>query len=372
MLNKFTCLIILVFLSAFFISFKTLFYSSQPPSDHSGAPGGSLCNDCHSSFPLNSAGGGIVINGLPSSFNPGQTYPFSVTISHGTADRLRWGFEINARNGNNIGIGTFDPGTNTNVALNSGPSEISHNGAVVTSPSSSYTYTGMLWTAPSTITAVDNQVTFYTVGNASNNNSGTDGDYIYTSTILTILPVDLKELRYKIIDDYKVQLIWKTSNESNSKEFVIEKSDDNRTFYELSKISAAGNSLTVKEYSYNDNRPSYFNRPVFYRLKLVDIDGKFKYSKIIQLSLKGRSAYVAQLSPNPAKDKICLEIFSDKNRNAEILVIDAMGKGVYAEQLSLQKGNNAHTVIINAYSHGRYFLRLKTDDYIQNIGFIKL
>ena len=55
--------------------------SSNPPSGYSGATG-DYCNSCHSSYPLNSGGGSVSVNGLPGyTYTPGQTYNFSLTIS---------------------------------------------------------------------------------------------------------------------------------------------------------------------------------------------------------------------------------------------------------------------------------------------------
>jgi hypothetical protein len=72
---------------------------------------------------------------------------------------------------------------------------LSHNGAVVTSTQASYTYTNLTWTAPAT---ANQPVTFYFVGNAANNANGNQGDYIYSSTKVVALPIELAELIAKV------------------------------------------------------------------------------------------------------------------------------------------------------------------------------
>lgn len=369
MLKKFTCLISLGSLLLVVFSFKGAFRSAAPPDNVSGAPGGGLCTNCHTTNPLNVAGGSVVINGLPTTFQPGQTYPFSVTISHGTADRIRWGFEINARNTANAGIGTFTPGPNTAI-VNSTPSEIGHQNAVVTAASNSYTYTGMSWTAPATINAGDNQVTFYAAGNAANGNGANTGDFIYTRTTLFVLPVTLKDVSCHVSEGYKVVIDWQTSSELNSKEFLIEKSDDNASFYEAGRVAAAGTSAEEKSYRFTDAKPSLFNQPVYYRLKLVDADGKFKYSKTFPVTLTAKPLYLYSLSPNPAKDYLVAGVASDKVSSSQISIVSSGGTVVRRQNITLQKGVNNFRIPTASLSHGLYYLHFGTKETAQTISFV--
>jgi hypothetical protein len=133
--------------------------------------------------------------------------------------RSRWGFSIASATTGNNAIGTFSS-TNANAANNS--DELSHNGAVVTSTQASYTYTNLTWTAPAT---ANQPVTFYFVGNAANNANGNQGDYIYSSTKVVALPIELAELIAKV-NGKDVLINWKTSTEINSNYFEVEKSDN--------------------------------------------------------------------------------------------------------------------------------------------------
>lgn len=369
MLKKFTLLASFGSLLIIVFSFKGAFRSAAPPDNVSGAPGGGLCTNCHTTNPLNTGGGGVTINGLPTTFQPGQTYPFSVTISHGTADRTRWGFEINARNSSNDGIGTFTPGPNTAI-VNSNPSEIGHQNAVFTPAASSYTYTGMSWTAPGTVAAGDNGVRFYIAGNAANGNGANTGDFIYTNTTLVVLPITLKNLNYKIVDGYKVAIDWQTSSEAASKEFVIEKSDDDRSFYEVGLVAAAGNSANERSYGFTDAKPSFFNQPVYYRLKLVDLNGQFRYSKTIQVVLASKATYLYSLSPNPARDFVIVGITSDKAVTAEVSLVSPSGSLVQRQMIPLQKGSNNYRLSTASLPHGLYYLRFGANATTQTVSLV--
>ena len=159
-------------------SFATLIHSLAPPQGYTGADG-NYCTNCHLGNALNNSGGNVTVNGLPGNgYTAGTAYAFSLTTTHGVADRKRWGFSIAARNTLNEDVGTFST-TNSNAAING--AELSHAPAVSTLSQSSYTYDNLTWTAPVNPGTNDNNITFYYVGNAASG-SGSTGDYIYAGT----------------------------------------------------------------------------------------------------------------------------------------------------------------------------------------------
>src|SRR3989304_2609795 len=81
----------LIYLAVAIVPVLALAFSSGPPNGVTGAPGEGNCTNCHNSFPVNSGNGNLTIAG-PTSFDPGQTYAVTVTISD--PEQQRWGFEI--------------------------------------------------------------------------------------------------------------------------------------------------------------------------------------------------------------------------------------------------------------------------------------
>ena len=176
-------LLLLIFLS----SFAGLIFSSQPPLGHSGADNNHYCNDCHSTNPLNVIGGSVELTGLPTDgYVSGTKYSLSLKSTHSAADRKRWGFTIEARNGLNQAVGTFGS-TNANAAING--NELSHLNAVSTASQSTFTYDNLSWTAPANPTGNDQNITFYFVGNAANGNGSSSGDFLYTGTKVISLQI---------------------------------------------------------------------------------------------------------------------------------------------------------------------------------------
>jgi len=147
----------------------------------------------------------------------------------------------------------------------------------------------------------------------------------YAFDPLIILPVTLLTFN-AAKHDKAVQLDWATTQEINSKHFVVERSADGISWTAIATVNAAGNSNTQKNYSYTDNKP--LNGGNFYRLKLVDADEKFKYSAVRKVIFE--TNYKVSISPNPAVTYFNVKIDNMNNAaNVTIKVINANGAVVY-------------------------------------------
>jgi type IX secretion system substrate protein len=154
-----------------------------------------------------------------------------------------------------------------------------------------------------------------------------------------------------------VVLNWNTELESLSSHFEVEKSADGKTFATLGNVKAAGISNSVLNYSFTDNS---FGGTGFYRLKLVDLDGKFKYSKVIYAN-GGSGALASTLSvfPNPFRSDVQLKGInaSDVNKN-NIRIFNATGKAVAF------KVTGSNSIAIDAsVPKGVYILKVNGSNY---------
>ncbi len=95
------------------------------------------------------------------------------------------------------------------------------------------------------------------------------------------LPVTLISFTGKL-EKETVLLQWKTMNEINTAAFRIEKSVDGFNFVEIGKVTADNSNAIEHLYGYKDAKP--FVGRIFYRLKIIDKDGKFDYSNILSIS----------------------------------------------------------------------------------------
>lgn len=100
-------------------------------------------------------------------------------------------------------------------------------------------------------------------------------------------------------DGLSTRLIWNVTEETNFANYIIEKSTDGRTFAAIGSVKATSQNT----YSFTDGATSDNNS--FYRLKMVDIDGQFKYSYIV--SIKSKLNMAISLSPNPVKNNLMVQ-----------------------------------------------------------------
>lgn len=345
--------------------------SPQPPTGYTGVVSSSITcanSGCHGNADPNAGSGSVMVSGLPATYAPNTAYPFSLTITNG-ATRTKWGFSISAKGASGT-IGTFST-TNNNAVLdtaavnNTGafPGELTHYNAPLITANTSYTYTNLIWTSPA---SGNGNVTFYFAGNAANGDGiATSADSVYIGTKTStesVLPITLYSFNASVKSN-TVLLSWQTALEINSDHFTIQKSYDNSTFNDIGKIGATGNSSLAKEYTFTDDNPSYFERPIFYRLAMVDKDGSKTYSKIANVVLRATSTFIKGIYPNPLKAGSTLHVnFVSKNGEIVFLrLIDNAGRLVKNTQINVQKGSNILDIKMPESITGNYKLIIKSN-----------
>lgn len=122
----------------------------------------------------------------------------------------------------------------------------------------------------------------------------------YASTSEVALPVRLVSLQ-AISQESAVLISWATSSEDNSSHFEVERSADARVWKMIGKVGAKNSSSVRAEYSFPDTHPLRSN---YYRLKMVDLDGSYAYSRIVSAVGDAQSLKVY---PNPVKTELTVE-----------------------------------------------------------------
>lgn len=155
-----------------------------------------------------------------------------------------------------------------------------------------------------------------------------------------------------------VLLKWKTASEVNSDHFEIERSTDGRNFTTIGTKRAAGNSVT--EISYEEVDPSMNASAYYYRLKLVDIDGRYSYSNIAMVRKSG-SVKSVRMYPNPATSQVNLE-FSNAKGNYVISLYNQAGQEVLTQKSSITYGVQYITINRNSLNSGSYVVRVRSTE----------
>ena len=135
--------------------------------------------------------------------------------------------------------------------------------------------------------------------------NGFSGFFVHTTNSGFTLPVRLLSFTGKNNGGNNL-LQWKTENETNTKEFSVERSTDGRSFTHIATVNAAGTGQG--SYVYTDSLLS-LTEVVYYRLKMIDTDDRFTYSNVIRFTKKQQDNI--SIYPNPVKDQATLQV-SDK------------------------------------------------------------
>ncbi len=183
------------------------------------------------------------------------------------------------------------------------------------------------------------------------------------------LPVTLSAFTGRYSNGVSI-LDWQTSQEINSDHFELFKSNDGQDFSLVAKIKSAGFSSVVKNYSYQDNSPNS-GQYVYYRLKQIDIDGKYTFSSIVKLAV-GKSTAVT-VYPNPFNSNFTVSFSAEKTALATLKLISSTGQLMFSKMISVNKGNNS--ILINnlpSITPGIYYMSVSNDELNFNSKLQKL
>lgn len=174
-----------------------------------------------------------------------------------------------------------------------------------------------------------------------------------------LLPVKLSKFT-AVADGCDVNLTWETESETDFDYFEIQRSGDGQDFRTMEYVEAKGGSTTTT-YQYKDQAAANFN---YYRLKMIDLDGGFEYSNIIQAITECESTHDVNIYPNPIGVGVgMLNVgFYSKGTEAQIQITDMLGRVVRRITLEVEEDFvNSVQIDISEFPVGSYTLQLVGD-----------
>jgi hypothetical protein len=191
----------------------------------------------------------------------------------------------------------------------------------------------------------------------------TDNAALSTIEVVASYPLPLILNNFSLTsDNCKVHLNWSTSFEKNIEKFEIEKSEtSNAKWKTIGIVAAQSNSSTNTTYYFKDDN-IISNKAVMYRLKMMDIDGSFMYSPILNTVLKCDEQNLT-VYPNPVTNgKLNVNLNSTVNVEANLTT----ATGQYIKNIVLKNGLN--DIDVSDLSNGVYILSTKSENGInQNV-----
>ncbi|QQR98040.1 MAG: T9SS type A sorting domain-containing protein [Sphingobacteriales bacterium] len=183
----------------------------------------------------------------------------------------------------------------------------------------------------------------------------------------TILPIEL--LSFTGYNDGEVNVLnWTTASEINSLKFEIEKSYDATNFEYIGEKLAAGNSNIPVDYTFNDENPQVGDN--YYRLKMYDTDGTFKYSEIINIKLGENNTAIndgiVKIYPNPTNGLLNIQYQASRATELDLNVFDVTGRNMINEAKKVERGMNIIQIDAMQFAKGMYILNLLDKEQQQN------
>jgi hypothetical protein len=134
------------------------------------------------------------------------------------------------------------------------------------------------------------------------------------------------------------QLQWTTATEINTKNFIVQRSIDAMHFQNIGSVNAVGNSSQITSYGFAD--AGAFNagaNKLYYRLQMVDKDGKFTYSNIATVQIVNEKPLV--IYPNPVAGELKLSGHLNAGGTVNIQIINSVGQTVLREDHNFDSGD---------------------------------
>ncbi len=168
------------------------------------------------------------------------------------------------------------------------------------------------------------------------------------------LPVSLKDFYGMEIKEGNL-LKWETENETNASHYEIEKSADGIHFSMIGIVKCLVNATTKSDYSFVDNTMS--NTINYYRLKQVDLDGKYMLSRIIEINNKDVNDGMT-VFPNPSGGELTI-LLNHEIKNGILKIKDCNGN-ILAEKRNIN--GQSFFFDSSSLSNGIYFIEIERRD----------
>ena len=199
-------------------------------------------------------------------------------------------------------------------------------------------------------------------GVAQNPDAEIDG-LLVSNAWSDIVPVELTSFN-ALVKNNGVSLNWITATELNNSGFEVERKSGNTSWSKLAFIDGHGTTTSPNKYSYFDGNLS--SGKYSYRLKQIDFDGSYVYSKVVETNIDLPSKFeLAQNYPNPFNPNTVIAYSLPKAGHVTLKVYNALGQEVSTLVNGMVEAGN-HDIKFNAsgFSSGIYYYRLEADGLI--------
>lgn len=177
-------------------------------------------------------------------------------------------------------------------------------------------------------------------------NADIDAITVATSYSDVALPLNLTSFTGSLLNKAAV-LNWTSVNELNVNGFAVEKGLNGSSFSEIAFVNAK--NTATNSYSFEDNNVK--GAANYYRLKMLDKDGAFRYSAVVLIN--NNASLSSTVFPNPAVTSLNVNHVK-ANKGASISIVGLDGRMV--KTLAVQPGATQTGLNVNELVKGNYLV----------------
>ncbi len=178
----------------------------------------------------------------------------------------------------------------------------------------------------------------------------------------SVLPLKLISFE-AILSGVETHLTWTSVNEVDVKSYIIERSNEGRLYTALGRVDAVNRSEA--NYSFND-KPTSININYYYRLKIIDVNGSHRYSKIAVVKYHADSNL--EIYPNPATTNIVLK-HTKAILGATVSIEDGGGKQI--KIITVQSNAVQTKISVDKLKKGSYIITYHNNGEMSVNKFVK-
>ena len=201
-----------------------------------------------------------------------------------------------------------------------------------------------------------------------NPRSGTTPD-IGSYEFLTVpSPLSVKLLAFSASrNGENVSLSWKVTDEKNIGKYIVERSTDGMLFSEAGSTKASGSTA----YKFVDEHAASRGNKLYYRLRMLDMSGRFTYSKIAIVDLNMAASSFTGF-PNPFTGRINVSASATEADVCTIVIKDITGRTVVSKSVAVMPGTNTFTINgLDGLASGTYKIKAEIDGRIETTTLVK-
>jgi hypothetical protein len=165
-----------------------------------------------------------------------------------------------------------------------------------------------------------------------------------------VLPVELIDFK-GVASGKQNKISWSTASEYDTKCFILERRNNYGDFTSLDFVAAMGHTNQTQFYEWVDNAPVPLS---MYRLKIMDLNGSYEYSKVISVENAERNAMMILHHFN--KDELSIRLTDVPMGEARISIFDMQGKDIYIQNIDIHGITTDIKLSINNLPNGQYIV----------------